>query len=107
MRGFDFRGASPRKLGVIVGGEFMAIGSAEYHFPVTADDMMRAVAFVDFGTVEEDVEIRDFRVSPGVGLRVTVPALGPAPITLDFAFPLVTMVGDDRQLFSFNIGVMR
>lgn len=107
MRGFDFRGASPVSNGVQVGGEFRWLNSAEYMFPITADDMLHGVVFCDFGTVEPGVEINDFRVAPGVGLRVTVPAMGPAPIALDFAFPVASAQFDDEQVFSFSIGFLR
>jgi outer membrane protein insertion porin family len=107
LRGYDFRGASPRSMGVTVGGQFMWLNSVEYLLPVTADDMLRAVAFCDFGTVEPEVEINDFRVAPGIGLRITVPALGPAPIALDFAFPINSAPEDDEQIFSFSIGLLR
>ncbi len=109
LRGFDFRGASPVVLPerVQVGGEFMWVNTVEYLFPLTADDMIHGVAFVDFGTVEENVEIKDFRVAPGFGLRITVPAMGPAPIALDFAFPIAKAEFDDTQVFSFNIGLQR
>ena len=109
LRGFDFRGASPRVGNVVVGGQFMFLGSVEYMMPLTADDMLRAVAFVDYGTVEESTKIEgsDFRVAPGVGLRITVPALGPAPIALDFAFPIAEEAGDDKRTFSFFIGFGR
>ena len=85
----------------------MTLASAEYLFPITADDMLRGVVFCDAGTVEQTVEINNFRVSPGVGLRVTVPALGPAPIALDFAFPINELATDDLQVFSFNVGFLR
>jgi len=107
LRGFQFRDASPVNMGVTVGGRFMFIGSAEYLMPVTADDMLSAVFFVDYGTVEKNIEINDFRVVPGIGLRVTVPALGPAPIALDFAFPIISAPTDQEQVFSFNIGFLR
>lgn len=107
IRGFRFRGVGPRQLGVFVGGDFLALASVEYLFPITADDMLRAVAFVDMGTVEPNVEINTFRVAPGIGLRITVPALGPAPIALDFAVPVVQAAGDRTQVFSFNIGLLR
>ncbi len=105
LRGFDFRGASPVEDGVQIGGEFMWVNTLEYLFPITADDMIHGVTFVDFGTVEEKVEIENFRVAPGFGLRITVPAMGPAPIALDFAFPVASAVFDDEQVFSFNIGL--
>ncbi|MBI2826060.1 MAG: BamA/TamA family outer membrane protein [Planctomycetia bacterium] len=109
LRGFRFRGASPTNQGVQVGGRFQFINSVEYLLPLTADDMLRAVAFVDFGTVEQNITIsaQNFRVSPGLGLRVTVPALGPAPIALDFAVPVHRAPGDQLQLFSFFVGFAR
>ncbi|MEM8732616.1 MAG: BamA/TamA family outer membrane protein [Planctomycetota bacterium] len=109
LRGFSFRGAGPVVGDVQVGGEFMALGSLEYVFPLTADDMLRGVAFVDYGTVEENIDLNseNFRVAPGLGLRVTVPALGPAPLAFDFAYPLNHADTDDRQVFSFFMGFTR
>jgi outer membrane protein insertion porin family len=107
LRGFDFRGASPVVSNVQVGGDFEWINTVEYLFPLTADDMIHGVAFVDFGTVNENVSVNDFRVAPGFGLRITVPAMGPAPIALDFAFPIAKADFDDTQVFSFNVGLQR
>lgn len=109
MRGFEFRGASPTVQGVKIGGRFQFLGTFEYLFPLTADDMLRGVAFVDYGTVERDVEMNreNFRVAPGVGLRVAVPALGPAPLAFDFAFPVAEAAGDEKQSFSFFMGYSR
>ncbi len=107
MRGFDFRGASPVDQNVQVGGEFQWLNSAQYLFPISADEMLHGVVFCDFGTVEQEVEIKDFRVAPGVGLRITVPAMGPAPIALDFAWAVNHADFDDRQVFSFSLGFSR
>jgi len=109
LRGFQFRGASPQINTVEVGGIFQNLSSVEYMFPITADDMLRMVAFVDFGTVEPSVHINwdDFRVAPGVGLRISIPALGPAPIALDIAFPVAYAPTDIRQIFSFFVGYSR
>jgi outer membrane protein insertion porin family len=107
LRGFEFRGANPVEDGVEVGGDFMWVNTLEYLFPITADDMIHGVTFVDFGTVEEQVEIQDFRIAPGFGLRITIPAMGPAPIALDFAFPVAEAPTDEEQVFSFNIGLQR
>lgn len=109
LRGFDFRGASPTNTGVIVGGEFQFLGSVEYLFPLTADDMLRGVTFVDYGTVEESIELQseNYRISPGFGLRIFVPAMGPAPIALDFAFPVAHAATDRREVFNFSIGLVR
>lgn len=110
LRGFDFRGASPVGLGgVEVGGEFQFLNSVEYMFPITADDAFRGVAFVDFGTVEESVKFDSdtFRVAPGLGLRVAIPMLGPAPLAFDFAYPVAKADTDDTRLFSFYMSLVR
>ena len=109
LRGFAFRGASPVVGGVIVGGRFRLLGSFEYMLPLTADEMIKAVAFVDYGTVEQDIALHaeNFRVAPGFGFRITVPALGPAPLAFDFAFPVAQAETDDTQVFSFFFGFAR
>ena len=109
MRGFEFRGASPVSGGVVVGGEFRMLGSVEYVFPLTADDMFKGAFFVDYGTVEETIQINgsDFRVAPGFGFRVNVPMLGPAPLAFDFAFPVAREDTDSIQIFSFFFGFGR
>lgn len=110
LRGFDFRGASPiQGPGVVVGGEFRFLGTVEYMFPVTADDMIKGVVFCDYGTVERDIELNsnNYRVAPGVGLRISIPALGPAPLALDLAFPVAHADTDDIQNFSFFFGFGR
>ncbi|MCA9268270.1 MAG: outer membrane protein assembly factor, partial [Planctomycetales bacterium] len=109
LRGFDFRGASPVESGVRIGGEFMFLGTVEYRFPLTADDMLSGVVFCDYGTVEQDIALRpeNYRVAPGLGLRIAVPAMGPAPIALDFAFPVASAATDTKQVFSFFVGFGR
>ena len=93
----------------MVGGEFLMLGSLEYLFPITADDMLKGVVFADFGTVEENIEIKreNYRVSLGAGVRIFIPAMGPAPIALDFAVPLARADTDRIENFSFFIGMGR
>jgi len=108
FRGFEFRGVTPRSpTGIDLGGEFLALGTVEYIAPITADDNIRAVAFTDFGTVQDDVSLNEFRLSVGAGLRLVIPAMGPAPIALDFAYPAVKEDFDDKQIFSFYVGFTR
>jgi outer membrane protein insertion porin family len=111
LRGWDFRGVSPifdpGGVNAKVGGNFMWVTTIEYLFPLTADDMIHGVVFSDFGTVEPKVDVEDFRISAGFGLRITVPAMGPAPIALDFAWPIQKADGDDTQVFSFFMGLTR
>jgi outer membrane protein insertion porin family len=78
-------------------------------FPITADDAFRGVAFVDFGTVERDIDVTEenFRVAPGLGLRVAIPMLGPAPLAFDFAYPVAQADTDERRIFSFYMSALR
>jgi outer membrane protein insertion porin family len=107
FRGFAFRGVSPQENGVEVGGEFLMLGSVEYQLPVTANEMLKVVAFSDFGTVDTNVTFDNFRVTAGAGLRIQVPGMGPVPIALDWAVPIKKTDFDRTQLFSFYIGINR
>ena len=61
---------------------------------------------VDAGTVEPTISqwVDKVRVAPGFGLRISIPMMGPAPIALDFAFPVSQQNGDQTQAFSFFVG---
>ena len=107
LRGFAFRGVGPDINGYKVGGDFMINNSLEYQIPLKANDQIYAVAFIDSGTVESQMEIKDYRVTAGVGLRFVVPMLGPVPIALDFGFPIVRGPHDNEQVFSFWLGFFR
>lgn len=109
LRGFEFRGASPVYDTVRVGGTFEFLGTVEYVFPLTADDMLKGAFFCDYGTVEKDVRLSasTYRVAPGFGLRINIPALGPAPLAFDFAFPVAKADTDDTRVFTFFLGVGR
>jgi outer membrane protein insertion porin family len=102
FRGFAFRGVGPEEFDVRIGGEFLAIGTVEYMFPLLVNESVQGV-----GTVEEDIGFDDFRVSLGAGIRVSVPALGPVPLAFDWAVPLMDEDTDDRRIFSFYVGVNR
>ena len=109
LRGFDFRGVSPRYDWMAVGGNFEFYNSAELLFPITADDMIRGVVFVDTGCVQSRINEWDqkYRVAPGFGVRITIPFMGPAPIAFDFAFPVTKDPSDVTNMFSFYVGFMR
>jgi outer membrane protein assembly factor BamA len=107
IRGFEFRGVGPDINGFKVGGDFMLLNSLEYQVPVKANDSIMLVGFIDSGTVEERVDIKDYRVAAGFGVRVVVPMLGQVPIALDFGFPIVKGPRDNEQVFSFWLGFFR
>jgi outer membrane protein assembly complex protein YaeT len=105
LRGFNFRGVGPRENGLNVGGTFSFLNTVEYQLPLLANDKLFFVTFLDHGTVERDANIKNYRVSAGFGFRMAVPALGPLPIALDFAFPINRAPWDQRQIFSFYVGL--
>jgi outer membrane protein assembly factor BamA len=103
LRGFTFRGVGPVENALYVGGRFQFVNSLEYQIPVLASEKLFLVAFVDHGTVERDFSIRDYRVAAGFGFRIMTP-LSPAPLALDFAFPLRKSPLDNTLMFSFSFG---
>jgi outer membrane protein insertion porin family len=116
VRGFAYRGLGPEQDGTKVGGEFSAVASAEYLFPIYQTivdrqpvEMIRGVVFCDAGEVASDLNDiggAKVRVSVGVGLRLTIPGFGGIPIAFDLGFPVVKESTDDTQVFSFSIGTI-
>jgi outer membrane protein assembly factor BamA len=105
FRGFSFRGVGPFQDDLALGGTFAWLNTIEYQIPILTNDKLQFVMFCDHGTVERSLEIRNYRVAIGAGFRVSVPALGPMPLALDFAIPLNQAPGDHKQLVNFSVGV--
>lgn len=105
VRGFSFRGISPRSGPDEdrVGGDFFATATAELIFPLVGDQL-RGVVFADVGTVEDDFKIGTIRTSVGAGIRMILPFFGQAPLAIDFGFPITKDDQDDTQLISFSFG---
>ena len=106
MRGFDFRGISPRD-GLKknrIGGSFLVLTGAEYSFPLFAK-AVRGVFFTDMGTVEEDFGINRWRAAVGGGVRLTLDIFGTVPMEFDLAFPVAKSGEDDERIFSFFVGL--
>jgi len=113
LRGFEPRGVSPVEpvAGKQVGWRSMLVGSAEYSVPVTSRGL-RAAAFLDAGYVKEDpFEVfsgwDELRVTPGVGLRWHMPALGNLALSVDLAFPAVKESADRTRSVHFTLGAGR
>lgn len=107
VRGFEYRGISPRS-GLDedrVGGDFIATATAEMSFPL-AGESLRWVTFVDVGTVEPDFEINTIRSAVGIGIRMELPFFTNAPLALDLAYPITKDDQDDTQIISFSLGIM-
>jgi outer membrane protein assembly factor BamA len=105
VRGFRYRGISPRSMGTDtpIGGDFMVFAGAEYTFPLVTD-LIRGVVFLDTGTVEDGFRVTTYRASAGLGLRWTIPFFGPVPMSLDFGWPIAKDDQDDTQIVSFTLG---
>jgi outer membrane protein insertion porin family len=117
IRGFEFRSVGPQEDDEPIGGELRLVASIEYGFPIIPGfdetyspdfrgDFLRGVLFCDLGSVSrqaDEVFDEDFRLAVGVGLRVKLPVF-PAPIALDFGFPLIRNDEDDPEVFSFTVG---
>ncbi|MCP4590442.1 MAG: outer membrane protein assembly factor [bacterium] len=107
MRGFKFRGVSPRA-GLrddAIGGDLMMLMGTEYSFPLYGETL-RGVVFSDMGTVGEDYGIDNWRMTVGVGVRLVVEFLGPVPLEFNLAVPVASDSEDDDQAFSFFIGAV-
>ena len=105
----EYRGISPRAGPFFdddqrIGGDFRVLTGAEYSFPLYSDTF-RGVFFTDMGTVEEDFELSHWRASVGIGLRLYITKLSPAPFEFNLAVPIVKNSDDDTQVFSFAIGI--
>ena len=110
LRGFEYREVTPRykESGFGIGGKFEFYNTAELYIPVSGGDAFQFVVFCDTGVVSESIKKWGrYRVAPGVGLRFNIPMLGPAPLALDFAFPVSKDPNDVTQVFTFNLSGSR
>lgn len=106
IRGFDFRGISPRQglRNNRVGGDFLFMTGAEYSFPLY-EKAVRGVFFADMGTVERDFGLTTWRASVGAGIRLTLDILGTVPMEFDLALPVSKHGDDDVRYFNFFVGL--
>ncbi len=101
IRGFQFRGVGERD-GIDdtnIGGDFLLLLGAEYSYPLIGETV-RGHVFLDTGTAGSGM----YRASIGTGFRLTIEALGPLPLELNLAFPVLSGAEDEEQVFSFLVG---
>jgi outer membrane protein insertion porin family len=117
VRGFRFQSVGPKSDDQPIGGKVRAVVNVEYTFPIVPGfdetyapqwrgDFLRGALFCDAGNVEPDLRtftMRDFRVAVGFGFRVKIPIF-PAPVALNFGFPVKQLPNDQPEVFSFAIG---
>ncbi len=112
FRGFGVRGIGPvgirNDTGVLgddqVGGTWELFVGAEIQQPIINENF-RLVLFTDMGTITNDPGFDDWRITAGLGLRLTVPALTPVPLAFDFGFPIQKEPTDDTRIFTFTVEV--
>lgn len=110
FRGFNFRTVSPKGIrndnGLQsddpVGGNWLFFLGAEIEQPIY-EDILSIVGFIDSGTVTNDPGFNNYRVAVGFGFRFYIPQLSPAPLALDFGFPILSEDLDEDRLFTFSI----
>ncbi|MCP4710773.1 MAG: outer membrane protein assembly factor BamA [Planctomycetes bacterium] len=100
LRGFDYRGVSPRGGAVDdpVGSDFLVLAGTEITHPFL-EDVIYGKLFCDTGLVEEG----PYRVAVGFGLELWIPAM-PVPMQFNFGFPVLFDDKDEREVFSFSMG---
>jgi len=109
LRGFEYRGVSPRGLqtGVDpafaerkdpIGSDWIFLANAEIVFPLIGENF-GGLLFVDSGTVETG----KYRLSIGTGIQILIPQLfGNIPMRFEIAVPLLKDEEDETQAFSFS-----
>lgn len=103
LRGFDYRGVSPRS-GVDrdpIGSKYIILAGTEVTHPLFEETLFGKV-FVDSAYVSEG----SYRVSAGFGIELLIPQFfQQIPMNFDFGIPLKKDDEDETQLFSFNFGI--
>jgi len=100
LRGFDYRGVSPRG-GAIddpIGSDFLFLAGTEITHPFL-EDVIYGKLFCDSGVVDEG----PYRVGLGFGLELWIPQF-PVPMQFNFGFPVLFDDKDEKEVFSFSMG---
>lgn len=109
LRGFEYRGISPRGLQTNVppgfaerkdpiGSDWIFLANAEIVFPLVGENF-GALLFLDSGTVQTG----SYRLSIGTGIQILIPQLfGNIPMRFEIALPLLKDEEDRTQSFSFS-----
>lgn len=103
LRGFDYRGVSPRD-GIQddpIGSDYMILAGTELTHPLY-EEVIYGKLFCDSGLVDEG----PYRVTVGFGLELVIPQLFQMiPMHFDFGFPVTSDDKDDEEVFSFSFGM--
>ena len=103
VRGFDYRGISPRggRDEDPVGSSYIFMAGSEITHPIFEETLYGKI-FCDSGFVSEG----PYRVAVGFGIEIVIPQFfQQVPMHFDFGFPLIKDDKDETELFSFNFGL--
>lgn len=102
IRGFDYRGVSPRSgpSNDPIGSDWIFLANAEATVPLMSETISWLL-FVDSGAVDSG----GYRVAVGTGIQILVPQwFGPVPMRFALASPVMKDDDDETQVFSFWVG---
>ncbi len=102
IRGFDYRGISPRAGAGDdpVGSDWIFLANAEVTVPLVGEEFA-ALFFVDSGAIDSG----SYRAAVGTGIQILIPRwFGPVPMRFEIAVPFMKEDDDDTQVFSFSVG---
>jgi outer membrane protein insertion porin family len=109
VRGYKYRHVGPKdEFGEPIGGSTYWMGSVEYSVPLI--ERLRFAVFYDIGMVylgSYNFDFSNYNDNWGVGLRLAIPQLGPAPLRLDYAFPITHGDNSGSGRFQFSVGYQR
>jgi len=110
IRGFDYRGVSPRGLSTApgsterddpIGSEWIILANSQIAVPLGEGETVAALFFLDNGLIEEG----GLRSAIGTGIQIMIPQwFGPVPMRFEFAVPILKDGDDDTRIFSFSVG---
>jgi len=111
IRGFDYRGISPRGLPTNststnkvdpIGSDWIVTASGEVAVPLTSE-ALSWLFFVDTGIIDTGGP----RASIGTGIQILIPQwFGPVPMRFEIATPIAKDEADDTRVFSFSVGAL-
>ncbi|OQA02396.1 MAG: Outer membrane protein assembly factor BamA precursor [Planctomycetes bacterium ADurb.Bin401] len=104
IRGFDYRGVSPRSGpdDDPIGSKWIATASSEIAIPLYSETLA-GLLFVDTGIIETG----GIRAAAGIGVQIMIPQwFGPVPMRFELAAPFLKDDEDDTQIFSFSAGAL-
>lgn len=104
VRGYNFKRVGPIEGGSAIGGTTMVIINLEYTFPIPYLENFKGAVFADFGDVERDsynIDLGEFRVSVGPGLKINTPV---GPLAFYYGLPIVNRdTEDENGRFEFSL----